>query len=468
MNPQKNRQEKLLQLSFIIIATMIAIWPALYNSFPLATPDSGAYVHNGIKLALPYDRPVTYSIFILLTSWGISLWPVIVIQGLIFVLMLQNVCARFLPQKTSYSVVLGITALVSFGTQAAWFTAQLMPDIFTGLLLLAVILYFTEARNRKKKNRLWIVLIAGFMLMHYSNILILIVLSLVLLLYFSLIKTHRYFTKIRNLLLTSICAYVMVSSVNFAVGRGFTLSPVSPVFLLSRMAENGVLDEYLAEKCPTKHYELCHFQGHLGDRQWAFMWMGDYPHRTKGFMDPDVQREYKSIIRGVLSSPKCLGIQALSTVNATFRQSAQLYVGDGLMSLEAESSTYRTIQDFLPHQIKEFRTSLQAQAQLPTKVSNIIILISNSSIIIWFLFLLGNHEDKEQGWAFIDRQDWSSVFAVIILYLFVNAFITGAFSTVLARYQARVFWVLPFMCLLYCLSKIMMTKNNKHAAGMPL
>lgn len=452
MNPQKNHQKKILLFSVIVIATMVAIWPALYNNFPLATSDSGAYVHNGIKLSLPIDRPITYSIFVLMTSWGISLWPVIVIQGLIFILMLHNVCTRFLPQKASYPTILAVIAVVSFGTQAAWFTAQLMPDIFTSLLLLAVILYITEDRNSKKINRLWLILIAGFMLMHYSNILILIVLSLALIIYFSLIKIRRHFVKVRNLLLIGFCGYLLISTVNLIAGRGFTISPASSVFMMARMAENGVLDKYLAEKCPTKKYDLCRFQGHLGDRQWAFMWMGDYPHQTKGWLNPDVQHEYKTIVRDILTTPKFLGLQVLSSLNATFRQSAQLYVGDGLTPLGQESTVYQSVNELFPHQIKEYRTALQAQGQLPTKISNIIILLFSSTLIIYFLFLLSHSETK--NFANITSQpDWASAFAIILLFLFANAFITGTFSTVIARLQARVFWVLPFMCLLYCLSK---------------
>lgn len=462
MNQLNNSQERVLNLAFIIIATMIAIWPALYNNFPLATPDSGAYVHNGIKLSLPIDRPITYSIFILLTSWDISLWPVIVIQGLIFVLMLQSVCARFLPQKATYPIVLAIIAVVAFGTQAAWFTAQLMPDIFTSLFLLAIILYFSEDPNDRKKNRKWLFLIAAFMLMHYSNILIGILLSGVLFAYFKFIKVRQYLPKLRNLLLTGICGYVLISSVNLLAGRGFSISPASPVFLMARMAENGVLDEYLAAKCPTEHYDLCHFQGHLGDRQWAFMWMGDYPHRTKGWLNPDVQREYKSIIRDILTTPKFLGLQVLSSVNATFRQSAQLYVGDGLMKLGPESTIYSTINELFPHQIKEYRTSLQEQNGLPIQACNIIILVASSVIIIWFLFLLGKPDENDQA-IMQQHPDWHSVFAIVLLFLFVNAFVTGSFSTVIARLQARVFWVLPFMCLLFCLSKVMrMKRNNVH------
>lgn len=463
MDQLNNRRERIFYLAFIIIATMMAIWPALYNNFPLATPDSGAYVHNGIKLSLPIDRPITYSIFILLTSWDISLWPVIVIQGLIFVLMLQSVCARFLPQRATYPIVLAINAVVAFGTQAAWFTAQLMPDIFTSLFLLSIIIYFSEDDNNKKKNRKWLFLIAAFMLMHYSNILIGILLSGVLFAYFKFMKVRQYLPKLRNLLLTATCGYILISSVNLIAGRGFTISPASSVFMMARMAENGVLDEYLAEKCPTEHYELCNFQGHLGDRQWAFMWMGDYPHRTKGWLDPDVQHEYKKIVRGILTTPKFLGLQLLSSLNATFRQSAQLYVGDGLMPLGTESTVYRSIDELFPHQIKEYRTALQAQGQLPTMPSNIIILVASAAMIIWFLFFLGKTENKNLTGT-LPQPDWLSVFAIVLLFLFVNAFITGTFSTVIARLQARVFWVLPFMCFLYCLSKIMTAKQDKNEA----
>ncbi len=442
---------------FILLATIIAIFPALYNNFPLVTPDSGAYVHNGVRLSLPIDRPVTYSIFIVLTSWGVSLWNVVAAQGLLFALLVQRLCVKILKVKATSPVVLAITAIVSFGTQAAWFTSQLMPDAFTGLLLITILLFFIEDKSSSKANAVLMLLITAFMLLHYSHILICILLAVALFIYRRVKNTRLNFSKIKTLGIIALACYGAISTVNLIAGKGFTLSPASHIFMMSRMAENGILDNYLTDKCPTQHFELCDYQGKTGDRQWEFMWMGDYPHIKKGWLDKDVQREYNSIIFGTLTSPKYLALHAIKATDATCRQLTQLYVGDGLSSQLEGSSPYETISELFYHQLKEYRSSLQATSQLPVRMFNVVIFVSCSIIFLVFLFFAGKYKGDFSDKATID---WQTIFVVLILFILINAFVTANFSTVIARLQARAFWVLPFVCLLYCLQYLLPSCND--------
>lgn len=437
---------------FILLATIIAIFPALYNNFPLVTPDSGAYVYKGIRLSLPMDRPVTYCIFIVLTSWGVSLWNVVAVQGLLFALLVQRLCVKILKVKNTSPIVLAILAIVSFGTQAAWFTSQLMPDAFTGLLLITILLFFIEDDNNTKAKRVLVLLITTFMLLHYSHILICILLTIALFIYRRVKNTRLHFSKIKTLGIIAFACYGAISSVNLIAGYGFTLSPVSHIFMMSRMAENGILDNYLADNCPDKHFELCNYQGKTGDRQWEFMWMGDYPHLKKGWLDKDVKREYNSIIFGTLTSPKYLAMHAIKATDATFRQLTQLYVGDGLPPQLEGTDPYNVLKKYFKPQVKEYRSALQANNQLPLRMFNVVIFVTCSIIFLAFLFFAGKHKSDFSDKAVID---WQTILVILLLFILINAFVTANFSTVIARLQARVFWVLPFVCLLYCLQYLL-------------
>src|SRR3954469_25639022 len=79
-------------------ALFLAI-PALYNSYPLVTSDSGAYIENGYKLQVPLDRPLAYSIFIRIASLGITTWGIVLVQALILSLLLLVITRHLLASS---------------------------------------------------------------------------------------------------------------------------------------------------------------------------------------------------------------------------------------------------------------------------------------------------------------------------------------------------------------------------------
>src|SRR5690349_1184326 len=93
----------LQRVAFWILLMLIAIWPALYNQFPLVTSDSGSYIFSGIRLTMGIDRPWAYGIYILLTSWGISLWGPVLVQGILFAWLISELCKKVLGNSVSSS-----------------------------------------------------------------------------------------------------------------------------------------------------------------------------------------------------------------------------------------------------------------------------------------------------------------------------------------------------------------------------
>jgi hypothetical protein len=226
------------------IAFLVCIWPALYNNFPLTTPDSGGYIFSGIKLTLAKERPWGYGIFILLTSMGISLWWVIFAQAAIFVALLQSLCKKLLGKNASPFLNTTVILIISFVTSAAWFTSQLMAYAFTGILLIAIILFFLEKENRKKLRILG-ALIFFILMMHTSHVLVTALLSAIAVFFYHKRRMKTYFIRARQLLVLSLSSLFLIAFMYFVGGYGFRLSPVSHIFVMSRMAENGILDQYL-------------------------------------------------------------------------------------------------------------------------------------------------------------------------------------------------------------------------------
>jgi len=437
------------KLFFRLLEIVVAIWPALYNGFPLVTSDSGTYISSGIEVHIPIDRPVTYGCFVWLTSMGTNLWAVIFIQAIIFTWLVRQLCRQILGDKAKGNVITVIIIIICFTSSAAWFNSQLMADAFSGMLVISVLLFYLE--KQKNIKFLLAAVILFFLLVHTSHIVELLIISIILILWFYRKKQKRLRQEAGKLFLITLSSFLILSSINLVKYHVWGLSPVPHMFIISRMAEDGVLDKFLAEKCPTEHYSLCDYQGALGDRQWDFMWSNpSLPHSApNGWIK--MRKEYSSIIIGTLTSPKYLTLNIIKSIEGTFKQLTQIYVGDGLTPQKEDSPPYRAIDMHFKHQIKEYRSTLQSQGNLPVTTFNTLLVIFTIAFGIAVLFLSGKRETLAKA---ISKDNWYLIFGITILFLVLNAFITATFSTVIGRLQSRMFWVFSLICLIFVVDRI--------------
>lgn len=446
----RSKQEKYLNIGYFLLSALIIIWPALYNNYPLVTSDSGAYVHNGIRLSTSLDRPIGYSVFILCTSLGVSLWGVVLAQGAISVWLLKRLCKALLGDYYSNPLLLCVVISVSFFTSAAWFVGQIMPDAFSGLFVIVLLLLYLQ-RADKKWTKINLGSLAFICMMHYSHLMTLMMLVVVLFLFAFRKASAIEKSILKKVTIIAASCYLVICTINVIRYQKFTLSPASHVFVMARLAENGILDKYLDESCPQKGYELCACKGQLGERQWDFMWNTNvpFPHnKENGWLNS--RKEYNSIIRGIFSKPKYWGLFAVKCVEGTVRQMGQIQIGEGLDPMLEGSSPYGCINELLHHELKEFRNTRQAGGHLP--LASMSWIVSLSAALFCGLALATNGDPER-------KRLWQGLVASVIILLLFNAFVTSTFSTVIGRLQSRMFWVLPMLAIVYILL------NLKRRAG---
>lgn len=75
-----------------LVGAILLMIPAFINGYPIVYSDTGTYLASAFLLETPFDRPITYGLFIRLASVnGMSLWGVIFLQsGIYFVADLFN------------------------------------------------------------------------------------------------------------------------------------------------------------------------------------------------------------------------------------------------------------------------------------------------------------------------------------------------------------------------------------------
>jgi hypothetical protein len=144
-------------------AAAFLLWPALWNGFPIVFADTGTYLTQAIHHYAGWDRPVFYSLFMLPLHATVTLWPVVVVQALLAAWVLRLVCRVLVPGLSALSFVAGILVM-SIVTWLPWLTSELMPDLFTPLLVLVLCLLAWVPERLSRPQRIALVALATFLI----------------------------------------------------------------------------------------------------------------------------------------------------------------------------------------------------------------------------------------------------------------------------------------------------------------
>jgi hypothetical protein len=427
VNTLSKALEKFIYSVFGIMA-LSAI--AIYNGYPLVTSDTGSYINHAFDFQIPADRSPFYGVFLGISSLWKSLWVSIIIQAAILSVLLyeymQLVYAGKL--KWGYGVVILITIVA--GTAVSWFSASLMPDVFAAMLLLSVLVYLLKHKDKYSTVFVFSAMIIA-LYVHNSHFLILLTFSAGLIL-ISVIKRYRILLRKSVILLgVSLLSIGSMCMLNYVKGFGFTLSSGSPIFMMGKLGETGILKEYLDENCETHNYKMCAYRNEIPEHAWDFLWYPESPLYKTGGWDSG-KAEYKKIISGVFSQPKYVKAFVGKSITSTIEQLGQNTLS--IQELGEGTSPWISINKYIPREIEPYEQSKQNTGGLKAGFFNYLYLAVFIISMIWVVFVARKSENRD----FL-----VVLYTIVIIFLLSNAFVTATFANVLDRLQNRVFWVLP-------------------------
>ena len=329
----------------------------------------------------------------------------------------------------------------------------IMPDIFTGILILFVCSSLYSWPHMSIGSRCFaIALITLLISVHLSHLVLAIGLTLVMAITYLCFHTMRIRACdiITALVVPIVLASILLAGSNFLITRQMVVSASSPVFLLARLIQSGAAIDYLRASCATKKYAVCDdldrvevpkdvsaSDASISDN---FLW-GQYGiRRTIGDTDlfieqaKEIDRETLEIYPiEVASSFIDGGLKQLIRFNddsasERFRSTrvndiyGQFYNGGSpLVVYFVNTSQYRALvadESFYVGWIETLRWC--------ATVGAIIVL----PII---LVLASRKRRAEVAFPF-----FFGIFGVLL-----NGLVTGALSSVHDRYQSRVIWIVP-------------------------
>ena len=441
-------------------AGLIFSWVAIYNGYPLIFHDSAEYIRLALEFSARWNGTPFYSVFMLPFHASITLWPVVLAQGIIVAHLIYLVIRCTRGAVTPIHFALTILPLALF-SGLPWFSGQLMPDLFTPVVILGMALLGFAAHKLAPWERIYLVVLTiGAISVHLTHVPLALGLAIVI------PGLHFIFARARLpvsgswvlAVMPVILAIAAVLAFNtLAYGRT-TLSPYGSVHPLARFIADGPARAYLQAACPEAGFALCQVVDDLPDDADVFLWGGhdlaavrandgSVMDKVGGYLV--VHEEAGTIIRNTLREHFLW--QLGNGLHNAWRQFGRFATGDGLAVYAAKHAAFggaggayadEVLQRHFPGEFSAYIGSRQMLETLPIAAIRPVHLLAGAAAAIVAIIILGKALRRRQSLAI-------ALFATILLALVGNAVIAGGLGAVHDRYQSRIIWLVMLYALVF-------------------
>ena len=385
----------------------------------------------GLEPSMGWDKPWVYGPILALFHWRTTLWGPLVVQGLLtsYVLWLTQ---SVLHTPRSHQHLLLCFAL-AIGTAAPWFTSTLMPDLFTPLVPLCIFVLAFAPLRLSPRQRLIAAAIGTIAIAAHLSHLILAASCIAVI---GVVQRAIPWRPAATLAVA--LAFLLASN---AIGHGIvSLSPYGSVFALARLVGDGPARAYIDRVCPEAGYRLCAWKGRLSADSDEFLWHPQGPLWADEFSPMAFAPEATRIVSATLAAYP-LEIARAAAAN-TARQLGRVQLGDTLVPDHLDAAVRPKLEAYFPAaELRRYDTSRQRQGRLakaaqPFHILQTALLLLGAAATIALLIQGLRHPTPLRY-----PTPLTALAALVLAALLVNAFATGAFSTVHDRYQARIAWL---------------------------
>ena len=425
-------QPKAIPLIAVVLGAALLMWPAFFNGYPLLFSDTNAFLDQGARGMVIWDKPFVYGPWMLAMHWHLSLWLPCAAQAILLSAMIWLARAVISPPSAARHVV--VCAALAALTAAPWFASLLMPDIFAVIVVLGTfILAFGDRLGRLSRGAVYAVtaLAIGVHLTH------LLIAAAVIVVIAALRRAMLW----RALTPLTIAVTLIVATNIVGFGK-VAISPFGSVFLLARLASDGPAARTIARACPGAGWHMCDWVDRIPKDSDDFMWDGKGPVWSHPGGPIGLSGEADAIIRQtILAEPVNV---AMIAIENTWKQLQLIALGDTLRPQWLEVTVGKTLSAYFPpRELAAYQASMQAADTLAPAAARLNAL--HIAVIVAGLFAtLG----LLAGAARRGDRMIAALCLMALMAIAVNAFATGALSHPHYRYQTRIAWLLALVPLL--------------------
>lgn len=410
------------------LCNVLLLAAALINGYPLLFPDSGSYMALSIVAEeLPY-RTLVYAALMTVLGAQWTLWGIVAFQAVCIAWLLDQTVYLLIPRQRALWLV-GLTAALVLLTGLPWYVGQIMPDVFTGgLVLSAALLVAFGGRLPLWRQLVLALILAMGTAIHASHLPV--TLALVCAGFVAVRLMHRPARAAVLPALALVLGVLAIPTVHYLeTGRAY-MHKGGEIFLFARLIEDGIVARYLNDHCPLPDTVLCAFRDQLPSTHNGYLWEDTQAFEMAGGWEQSGPESRRIMWETLRLYP---GMHVETALRSFARQLVMVRTGDYLRSSFRHNAV--VVEIMLPWEAVTYHRALQQRAELqlfdwlnwiqvPIALAACVVL---AGLCLWH-------------WRHGDRALAAFCF-LLLIGIMANAFACGTLSNPQDRYQNRVVWI---------------------------
>lgn len=443
------------RLVIVLIGAALLSWPSVLNWHPYLFWDTYGYFLQGKAYAQlllgwaglgapppetatgwigaagrmlardPSIRSPTWS----LLSWGLAVgggfWLLALLDALVAAATVELFLARLLGVAPGRRVA--IMAGMALLTSLPWFASYLMPDLYAGLMILAVALAaFAWPALTGVERGAALALYLLSITFHSSHLLLAVALMVPAVL-LPVTGDRRAWRALRLGLPIAGAVALLLATGWLGFGR-LTLTPQGAPFLLARSWEDGPARAYLKAACPGAGWAICPHVGRLAGTAQGFLWRPDDSYWSMDLATRAAVRaeEPAILLRALAPDPWRQATAALANGVA---QLGELGLDDFVLGRGAAV----TPDDYTFVHLPSAPAAVWGLGGFSATIYATVV-VALGGLLIW--------SARQRATA---GNPITACVLLVLAALILNAAICGALSGAHPRYQSRVVWLVPLL-----------------------
>jgi hypothetical protein len=471
VKPSLAKGQDLKTLAVVVASALVLLAPAAINGAPFFYYDSAAYIEvvsKAVKVLLAAPAPGTvipegvrqfgvaegdgnvlggrslYYGMLAYLGWIGGIWIPAAVQSLTLSWLLVAHVRAVVARSWTF-VAGGMAAVLAVATSAGLFAGLVMPDIWSGLAILALALLWTPVAMPRRGADLAILAILSFSTLSHDSHLALVMVLLAGLASIGVVKpavvSRRGIVIPASAILIGLAGQIAFSaSVRVVYGQ----PPLARPFLTAHLVEMGPGTRLAQETCPQSGYALCRYRDRLPTNWIAFLFSKSSEDGVFAAADGLTQRALSDeqgafVLATVTAYPlETLGGLARDGV----RQLWTLSVDDVPITRDQQSFLQRNFPPDLAERIE--RSLIYGNPGFAGLITRGTQISTAIAALVMAIFLgLRLRLTASDGLRRIDV-----IVVTCLAGVIANALICGILASPYGRFQARVTWILPMLSLL--------------------
>ena len=331
-------------LATLLLTTLLFLWPALLNNYPLVFSDTGGFLEQALMPDIGWDKPWIYGPLLTPFHLGQTLWGAACMQALLLSATLWLTQCATLPTPTLRRHLLLCTLLAALSA-APWFASLLMPDILAPITVLGLFI-LAQSRPQSQMTRPTRLAVATVTTLAIAAHLAHLILAAACIATLALLHWRTLARTLARTATPLAAALALLLLTNLVGNHRLAISPYGADFALARLIADGPARQTIDESCPAAGWRLCAWRGRLPTDSDAFLWDPNGPVWANGFGPTRIAPEAGAIVRATLLAHP--GPVLAAAAANTFRQLLLTNLGDTLGPDYLEIAVLPRIQAYFP------------------------------------------------------------------------------------------------------------------------